>query len=175
MRSLINELQKRIFVDATKTYKMNRIAMNLENEIKLKFQEIITKLQNKQNDLLLDLQKWKTLTMQQITNTSNDQLLVIQPRLEFASFLDLNDVTSCINLNIMEFDGDTKKDENRENIKTNKLNPFSDEYVEQQISDVDHRAHFIHDDGDKYHPKQLLDSYNNEKYYSDKICNFEIN
>ena len=197
LRSLICQIQHESNINleqdsSLKSYEeINLISMKLENEIKLKFQEIITKLQHQQNDLLLQIQKWKISAMQR----SNPY--VIEPKIEFKSFIDLNDISSFIDFNVnMKTNKEDKeqKDQFMDIIKANddrnKFNPFSDEYEPQeiigmnklkdiQLKYLNHRKHFINennnDNEDKYHPKQLLDLYNNDKYYSDKIGNFEEN
>ena len=58
-----------------------------------------------------------------------------------------------------------KKEEN----KDNELKDIHLEYFK-------HRQHFLDDnDENLYHPNKLLDLYNNDKYYSDKVCNFKQN
>ena len=189
LRSAINELQSTNLTLPTKhLQRIQQISATLGTKINIKFKQIMNGLHSKQNELLLDIHRWKLDAIK-----VNNECLINVPKVHFSSSINLNDISSFADIQISE--QNESKIHHMSHYNNNPLNPFCDNYTntdsiiikannqhhqnEQQIhlKYTDHRKHFINDDDinnfDRYHPKNLLDLYINDRYYSDMYCNLE--
>eukprot|EP01083_Nonionella_stella_P270135 914479_1 len=192
LRAMVRELQSTQSCHCwlNQTYdKINQISVGLETEININFHDIISKLQARQNELLLEIKRWRS---QQIASSDNADAWIVKPKIEVSSRIDVNNVSTFMNIHFVD-PNDSKRPLNDTGVTvTNALNPFCDEYVDIHDSAddnlesdvvpialeyVNHRKHFVNEDienKDQYHPKHLLDLYSNNKYYSDTIANFKV-
>ena len=181
LRSAINQLQSTKITTSKRMNRIQQICETLQTEINIKFNQIINELQHKQNELLLDIHRWKLDTIK------NEQTQINAPKINFSSSIDLNDISSFADIQ-SEHKNNTKINENQSDVAiiNNPLNPFCDNFIDTRQTEENtqqihlkytkHRKHFMNEDTnnlDQYHPKNLLDLYIDDRYYSDKFCNLE--
>ena len=176
--------------DSDRIDAVNQIADDLERDISLHFDGLIAQLQHRKIELLTKVQKWKIEEM----NNGDDDISEIQ--FECSSTLKIDDISGFGIIRKLKPE-DTADDslESEDQTAKHQWNPFCDNNMEittdleaKEIDTstlkpiyceyVDHRGHFMDDDAeneDLYHPRNLLDLYNNERYYSRKLNSFTMN